>query len=402
MKFNVSKLVGAILSCLTMLLPLESHASAGGPVNVSEIVAAAVKPIMQKYDVPGMAVGVTFNGRDYVFDYGVASKATGRPVTADTLFEIGSISKTFNATLAMVAQANSDLSLCDMASKYIPSLRGSAFDKVSLADLGTYTAGGLPLQVPDQIHTNAQLLAYFKVWKPVYAPGTIREYSNPSIGFLGFITAARLHVDYATFLQGTIFPALGLDHSYLNIPASQLKNYAEGYDDDGTPIRMTEGVLWAEVVGVRTTAADLLRWLGINMTLVKIDPQWQRAALATHTGFDQLQPGGMMQDLVWEQYDLPVTLADLLAGNGYDVLLNPQPVTAFEPPLPPRPDVLLDKTGSTNGFGAYVAYIPAKRIGVVLLANKNYPIPARVAAAYEILSQLAGGLSKEPGPGDGD
>jgi len=383
-------------------LPLESHATARRPVDVNEIVASAVKPIMKQYDIPGMAVGVTFNGRDYVFDYGVASKATRRPVTADTLFEIGSISKTFNATFAMLAQANGDLSLSDMASKYMPSLRGSAFDKVSLADLGTYTAGGLPLQVPDQIHTNAQLFAYFKAWKPGYAPGTTREYSNPSIGFLGFITAATLHVDYANFLQSRMFPALGLDHSYLNIPASQMKNYAEGYEDDGTPIRMTEGVLWAEVVGVRTTAADLLRWLGINMTLVKIDPQWRRAALATHTGYDQLQPGRMMQDLVWEQYDLPVTLADLQAGNGYDVLMKPQPVTAFVPPLPPRPDVLLDKTGSTNGFGAYVAYIPAKRIGVVLLANKNYPIPARVAAAYEILNQLAGDLSKEPSPRGGD
>jgi beta-lactamase class C len=402
MTLNISKHAAAIFCCLTMLLPRESQAAAGGPVNVGEIVAAVVKPIMRQYGVPGMAVGVTFNGRDYVFDYGVASKATRRPVTADTLFEIGSVSKTFNATFAMVAQANGDLSLSGIASKYMPSLRGSAFDKVSLADLGTYTAGGLPLQVPDQIHTNAQLLAYFKAWKPSYAPGTTREYSNPSIGLLGFITAARLHVDYANFLQSRMFPALGLDHSYLNIPASQLENYAEGYEDDGTPIRMTEGVLWAEVVGVRTTAADLLRWLGINMTLVKIDPQWQRAALATHTGYDQLQPGRMMQDLVWEQYDLPVSLADLEAGNGYDVLMKPQPVTAFEPPLPPRPDVLLDKTGSTNGFGAYVAYIPGKRVGVVLLANENYPIPARVAAAYEILTQLVGDLSEKPSPGDGD
>ena len=49
---------------------------------------------------------------------------------------------------------------------------------------------------------------------------------------------------------------------------------------------------------------------------------------------------------------------------------------------------MLNKTGSTNGFGSYAAFIPGKKIGVVLLANKNYPIDARVNAAYEILTQL--------------
>jgi beta-lactamase class C len=56
--------------------------------------------------------------------------------------------------------------------------------------------------------------------------------------------------------------------------------------------------------------------------------------------------------------------------------------------------VLINKTGSTNGFAAYVAFVPARRLGIVLLTNKNSPIAARVRAAFEILTQLGDNRSK--------
>jgi CubicO group peptidase (beta-lactamase class C family) len=132
----------------------------------------------------------------------------------------------------------------------------------------------------------------------------------------------------------------------------------------------------------------MIRFLEANMHLVRLGGELQRAIDETHTGY--FRAGGMTQDLIWEQYPYPVGPEQLLAGNSDAMTYQAIIAAKLSPPLRPRPDVLINKTGSTNGFSSYVAFIPAKKLGIVILANKNYPITSRVTAAYQILSQLDG------------
>lgn len=128
-----------LLMCSCLLGPA-SHAAAD-ITALRSTVDAAMRPLMEKYDVPGIAVAVTVDGQPHFFSYGLASREDSKAVDENTLFELGSVSKTFNATLAAYAQAQGRLALDDHPAKYLPELKGSAIDQASLLQLGTYSAG---------------------------------------------------------------------------------------------------------------------------------------------------------------------------------------------------------------------------------------------------------------------
>ena len=340
---------------------------------------------MRDYNVPGMAVAISNHGRKMFYNFGVASKVTREAVTSDTIFEIGSVSKTFTATLATYAEALGRLSLTDSPAKYLPELRDSNLSKVNLIQLGTHTAGGFPLQVPDQITNREQLLSYFEAWKPQYVAGSARTYANPSIGLLGMIAAKAMDRPFKAVMQDQLFPRLGLHDTYIDVPMAKSPNYAQGYDKADVPVRVNPGVLADEAYGVKTTARDLLHFVETNIDPSHVDDEIRLALGATRTGYFKL--GAMTQSLIWEQYDEPVQLNDLFEGNSAKVAYQTTAGTTIVPPRSAARAVWVNKTGSTNGFGAYVAFVPDRQVGVVILANKNFPIEARVRLAYQILGR---------------
>ncbi|MCR9493726.1 class C beta-lactamase [Vibrio alginolyticus] len=353
--------------------------------QLKSVVDECAKGLINEYDIPGLAVAVTIDGKRYFYNYGLADVSKGSLVTNDTIFELGSISKTFAATLTGYAQEKGKLDMDDKVKDYIPELENSALGNTKLVNVATYTAGGLPLQFPSEVTNDAEMMQYYKTWKPEYEAGTKRKYSNPSIGLFGYIGALSMKSDYTEMMETVILPELGMTNTFVDVPKDKLNNYAFGYSSEGKPVRVNPGILDAQAYGIKSTSLDMLQYIGANMGQAQLNTDIENALERTHTKY--FDTDTFTQAVGWEGYDYPVSLSQLLKGNSSDVILKAKPVQASVSGTLGR-DVWYNKTGSTGGFGAYVAYVPSEKIGIVILANKNYPNAERVEAAYHIISSV--------------
>ena len=201
-------------------------------------------------------------------------------MTPETLFEIGSVSKTFTATLAGYALAQDKMRLDDRASQHWPALQGSRFDGISLLDLATYTAGGLPLQFPDSVQKDqAQITDYYRQWQPTYAPGSQRLYSNPSIGLFGYLAArswaSRSNDSWSSKCSR---------HWASNRPTSTCPRRrwrsTPGLRQGRPPATgRSRPALDAEGYRVKTSAADLLRFVDANLHPERLDEPGRRRSM---------------------------------------------------------------------------------------------------------------------------
>ncbi|MGF7164746.1 beta-lactamase class C [Pantoea sp. AN62] len=353
--------------------------------QVTSLVKAAIEPLMEQQEIPGMSVAILYKGRAQFINAGVADLASGRRVTENTLFELGSVSKTFTGVLAGVMIRNGDIALNDPVQKYWPQLTGTQWHHIRMLHLATYTAGGLPLQLPDEVTDQASLLNYYQQWQPQAAPGTLRQYSNASIGLFG---ALMVKGDYQQAMEKNVFQPLRLTRTYITVPPSMMLDYAWGYKN-GQPVRVSPGMLDAEAYGVKSTARDMLTFMQANADPNRLSSGNTVLRNAIRTAQSRyFKVRDFYQGLGWEIYDWPASAAAIIADSESSVALKPQPATLLNPAVPSQRASWVHKTGATNGFGAYVAFIPEQNTGIVMLANKNYPNPLRIKTAWKILEAL--------------
>jgi len=199
----------------------------------------------------GLAVGIYQKGDRRIFAYGAAKP--------DSLFEIGSITKTFTALMLAQMVAQGQVTLDQPVGALLPSglVRHAEGDEIRLVDLATQHSG-LPRGV------SGDWQEWLKRHGAGRDPNPPFVYSNFGFGLLGYALGARAGLDYAGLLQQQITGPLGLGDTVIPVSPAQQSRLLQGYDATGHPVPW-DAVGLPGSGAIRSTAADLLRYLEVNL-----------------------------------------------------------------------------------------------------------------------------------------
>lgn len=341
-------------------------------ISPEPIVANTVYNLMSQNRVPGVAVALYINGRPYLYNFGVANVMTRQPVTENTIFEMGSITKTFTALLLGMEINEGKMHLQDSVIHFASSLQrlSGSVNYITLEQLATHTSS-LPFELPDYIDTQQEFCTYLNRWRPMRPMGSTWAYSNIGFGLLGYMLEGATAETYDQLLHQRILNPLGMYHTEIEVPYQLEANYAQGYNWDGSPAKQWRhnDIIPAEG-SLKTTSQDMLKYLMASLGVAGTPTDILSGIHVTCYAYVATRFG--LQGLAWEKH-----LLDSLNSNGFinrtrvlflrDSYANQ---VSMNDPSQYDNNVLIDKTGNTAGFTAYIALIPSQKMGVVLLANK--------------------------------
>ncbi len=186
--------------------------------------------------IVGLSVGVMQDGKViFAKAYGMASLATRTPVTVTTMFPVGSVTKQFTCTTALLLAQDGKLQMADRVAKYFPALTRA--NDITLLDLGQHVAGYrdyYPLDFVDrEMRRDVTADAIMKEYatRPLdFDPGTRWSYSNTNFTVLGAVAERVSGKPLGALMAERIFGPLGMKHTSFDPPANG-SPMATGYTD---------------------------------------------------------------------------------------------------------------------------------------------------------------------------
>ncbi|HKB69110.1 MAG TPA: serine hydrolase [Pyrinomonadaceae bacterium] len=316
----------------------------------------------------GLVIGVIDGDRRMILSYGETKRGNGQKPKTNTIFQIGSITKVFTATLLAIYAEKNVVNYNDPLQKYVPTgitVPSRDGRKISLLDLATHysglpktvtTAGPTSINAAYDILENTSLLS---------KPGDTWAYSNLGFGFLALAVADSASAPgWASLVEKDIAKPLNLVDTTIDLNAAQTQRRAQGYNKTGNS---TQSAMpgWPGLGGagqLYSTPDDMMKFLSFNMGL-------------TQTPLNSILPDLQKS---WR----PITgKTRKFQGLGWQIVETKTRT--------------LWKNGGTPGFRSYIAFCKAKKSGVFVLSNSLQ------LNSTDLGQELLGFLTGDPLPSAG-
>jgi beta-lactamase class C len=219
--------------------------------RVRGIVADNIAPLATEDDVGGLASAVYVAGHLWFFNYGFANQAERRKITSDTLFNLASVRKVFDAALVALGALRGELRLDDPVNKYVTELHGDYIRRVTLGELATHTSGLLLATDhppwPTASYSLAEFIDMLNAWTPPAGeePGKQRIYSHAGYVLLQLALERRYGLPINELIESRILKPLGMNSTKLPkrgpdnhsaMSPERMQRVVQGYSYDGVPI----------------------------------------------------------------------------------------------------------------------------------------------------------------------
>lgn len=312
-------------------------------------VDSAVRPYIQKSNTVGLSIGILRNGIITTYNYGETKQGNNILPDANSIFEIGSISKTFTATLLAYYVNEGKVTLKDPITKYLPDSIGAnkALQNITLEMLSNHTSG-LP-RLPDNLENHSldprdpykdynqkDLYDYLKTCKLNSIPGEKYAYSNLGVGLLGAILEQVSGKSYQQMVEEIICKPLGMNSTAEYLSPAQKARFVAVYNDEGKETSSWTFDILAPCGALRSTVTDLLTYARANFT--PSDSKLSKAIQLTH--------------------QVTFSNKDLKLGLGWHLVK----IAGIE---------YYFHNGGTFGCSSFLVFNPDKKMAVVVLSNSG-------------------------------
>jgi serine-type D-Ala-D-Ala carboxypeptidase/endopeptidase len=290
-----------------------------------------------------LVIGVARAGESDIQGYGQVD--AGKTPDANTVFEIGSITKVFTAIVLQQLAGEGLLKLDDRADKYLPNqikLPQRDGRAISLLDLATHSSGlrRLPdnFRIQENPYAKYGVREFYECLKHTALqrkPGEDYEYSNLGFGLLGHILELRTGRPYEVLVREKLLLPLGMGSTVITLSADQRARLARGHTPRGEPTANWDFDVLAPAGAFRSNASDIMKFLVANLYPDRTGLSAAlRGAQMTHFRGKSVRVG-----LGWHKLDTKEELK------------------------------LIWHNGGTGGYVSFLGLAPKEEIGVVVLSN---------------------------------